>query len=101
LAENGCKWVYKVKFSFLPPPVDDELEIATGINKPASVKFKLTNRMKTHAKFRAFFSSDSSVDFSVNPKNGELEPYGREGTSIEVVFCPTQYKKSWSGKLII
>ncbi len=66
-------------------PVDDELEIATGINKPASVKFKLTNRMKTHAKFRAFFSSDSSVDFSVNPKNGELEPYGREGTSIEVL----------------
>ena len=22
-ADNGCKWVYKVRFNFLPPPVDD------------------------------------------------------------------------------
>ncbi len=90
-----------MRFNFLPPAVDDQFEIATGINKPASVKFRLTNRMKTYAKFHAYFSSDSCIDFTVNPKAGELEPYGREGTPIEVVFCPTQYKKSWSGRLII
>ena len=65
------------------------------------MKFRLTNRVKSHAKFHAYFSSDSCVDFSVRPRNGELEPYGREGTAIEVFFCPTQYKKSWIGKLII
>lgn len=57
--------------------------------------------MKSHAKFHAYFTSDSCIDFSVNPKVGELEPYGREGTPIEVIFCPTQYRKSWSGKLVI
>lgn len=56
-ASNGCKWIYKVRFNFIPPPVDDSFEIATGINKPASVKFRLTNRNKAHAKFHAYFSS--------------------------------------------
>jgi hypothetical protein len=100
-ARNGCKWLYRVRFNFLPPPVDDQLDIATPINKPASVKFKLTNRLKAFAKFHAYFTSDSCIEFTVSPKHGELEPYGREGTPIEVVFCPTQYKKSWTGRLVI
>jgi hypothetical protein len=25
LAENGCKWVYKCDFNFLPPAIDDRL----------------------------------------------------------------------------
>lgn len=65
------------------------------------MKFKLTNRVKSYAKFNAYFTSDSCIDFTVNPKFGDLEPYGREGTPIEVIFCPTQYKKSWVGKLVI
>ena len=41
------------------------------------------------------------MDFSLNPKFGELEPFGREGTLFEVIFAPTQYKNCWQGKIII
>ena len=101
LAENGCKWIYRCDFCFQQPPIDDRFEIIAAINKPTSVMFKLTNRVKAHARFTAYFTSESCIDFTVNPKVGELEPYGREGTPIEVVFCPTQYKKGWVGKLVI
>lgn len=57
LAENGCKWIYRCDFGFQQPPIDDRFEIIAAINKPTSVKFKLTNRVKTHAKFNAYFTS--------------------------------------------
>lgn len=41
------------------------------------------------------------MEFSLKPKTGDLEPYGREGTQFEVTFAPTQYKNSWSGKIVI
>ena len=41
------------------------------------------------------------MEFSLKPKTGDLEPYGREGTQFEVTFAPTQYKNSWNGKIII
>lgn len=75
--------------------------MVSTINKPSSVKFKLNNRLKSHARFHAYFNSESSIDFRVIPEQGELEPYGREGTAIEVIFCPTQYRQSWLGRLII
>jgi hypothetical protein len=72
LAENGCKWIYRCDFGFLQPPIDDRFEIIAAINKPTSVKFKLTNRIKSYAKFSAYFTSESCIDFTVNPKLGEL-----------------------------
>ena len=46
------------------------------------MKFRLTNNIKSYAKFNAYFTSDSCIDFTLTPKSGELEPYGREGTVI-------------------
>ena len=69
---DGCKWVYKCDFCFLPPPIDDSFEIIASINKASTVKFKLTNRLKSYSKFNAYFTADSCIDFTVNPKCGEL-----------------------------
>ena len=44
--------------------------------------FRLNNRVKSHAKFKAYSSSDSNMEFSVSPKTGDLEPYGREGSQF-------------------
>lgn len=63
--------------------------------------FRLNNRVKSHAKFKAYFTSDSDMEFSIFPKSGDLEPYGREGSQFEVTFAPTQYRNSWHGKIII
>lgn len=59
--ENGCKWIFRCDFLFIPPLIDDKFEIIAAINKPTSVKFKLTNRNKTYAKFNAYFTSDSCL----------------------------------------
>jgi hypothetical protein len=63
------------------------------MNKAASMRFKLANRVKTHAKFKAYFAVPSSNEFSITPKTGDLEPSGREGTPFEITFLPTVYKK--------
>lgn len=44
--------------------------------------FRLNNRVKSHAKFKAYFTSDSDMEFNINPKSGDLEPYGREGSQF-------------------
>lgn len=79
---QGCKWTYRCDFNFIVPPPDDSLEIIAPVHKMSSVKFRLNNFAKCHAKFNAYFTSDSCVDFSVKPQVGELEPYGRDGTPI-------------------
>ena len=35
------------------------------------------------------------------PKNGMLEPYGKDGTNFIVSFTPTEYGKAKVGKLVI
>lgn len=42
------------------------------MKKPASTRFKLTNRIKHHAKFKAYFTTNSASEFSVSPSTGEL-----------------------------
>lgn len=54
------------------PPPDDQFEIISEINKPTSVMFRLNNRVKSHAKFKAYFTSDSDMEFNISPKSGDL-----------------------------
>lgn len=37
----------------------------------------------------------------VYPKNGMLEPYGKEGTNFIVSFTPTEYGKAKIGRMVI
>jgi len=40
-------------------------------------------------------------EFNVIPKEGMLDPYGREGTTFVISFTPMQYGKIKNAKLII
>ena len=61
LLPNGCRWVQKYDITFTVPPVDDKIEIISEMNKSASARFKLPNRNKNHAKFKAYFAAPSSA----------------------------------------
>ena len=41
------------------------------MNKSTSMRFKLTNRVKNHAKFKAYFATPTN-EFTILPKSGEL-----------------------------
>lgn len=43
------------------PQSDDQFEIITEINKATSVMFRLNNRVKAYAKYKAYFTSDSDM----------------------------------------
>lgn len=69
---NGCKWVQKYDITFTVPPVDDKIEIVSEMNKAVSTRFKLANRNKNHAKFKAYFAAGSSSELTITPKFGDL-----------------------------
>lgn len=83
------------------PEEDDTILISSPLNKTTSVSFKLTNKTKNYSKFTAAFSPESDAEFSVIPKIGDLEPYGREGTTFIISFTPVEYGKIRKGKLVI
>lgn len=82
------------------PKEDDLIIISSPLHRTTSVSFKLTNKSKGYAGFLAQFTPDSDPEFTVMPKEGELEPYGREGTFI-ISFTPIEYGKTRRGKLIV
>ena len=57
--------------------------------------------MKSYAEFIAFFTPDSAPEFIVYPKNGQLEPYGKDGTNFIISFTPTEYGKAKVGRMVI
>jgi hypothetical protein len=62
--------------STIPDP-DDTIYITAPLMKTASVSFKLTNIYKHPADFVANFTPESDAEFTVNPKTGTLDAYGR------------------------
>lgn len=65
------------------------------------MSFRITNRTKQYADFRAYFLPSSDQEFTVAPKSGKLEPNGREGTQFVITFVPIEYGQIKQGKLII
>jgi hypothetical protein len=98
---SGGRWKFNVIFEALDPEVDDVIVIQSPLQKTSSVSFRLSNHLKTFADFNAFFTGDSATEFTVYPKSGQLEPYGKEGTNFIVSFTPTEYGKAKTGKLVI
>ncbi len=68
---NGCRWIQKFDINFTVPNADDKIEIVSEMNKSTSMRFKLTNRVKNHAKFKAYFATPTN-EFTILPKSGEL-----------------------------
>lgn len=81
--------------------MDDIISISSPLQKTSSVSFKLTNHLKSYAEFTAHFTADSATEFICHPKQGLLEPYGKEGTNFIVSFTPTEYGKAKVGRLVI
>jgi hypothetical protein len=98
---SGGRWKFNVTFEASEPEIDDVISITSPLNKTSSVSFKLTNHRGAYADFNAFFTHDSATEFTVFPKTGTLEPYGKEGTNFIVSFTPTEYGKPKIGKLVI
>ncbi len=85
----------------IDPEEDDTIFIYSPLNKTSSVSFKLTNRYKHSAPFNAYYTPDSDPEFSIMPKSGELDAYGKDGKTFIVSFTPIEYGKNKIGKLII
>jgi len=98
---SGGRWKFNAIFEALEPEVDDIITIQSPLHKTSSVSFRLTNHMKAFAEFTAHFTGDSAAEFVCHPKQGLLEPYGKDGTNFIVSFTPTEYGKAKIGKLII
>ena len=81
--------------------MDDIITIQSPLHKTSSVSFRLTNHMKQPADFTAHFTYDSATEFNVHPKQGVLEPYGKDGTNFIVSFTPLEYGKQKIGRLVI
>ena len=98
---SGGQWRFELNIEATEPEVDDVIEIHAPLHETTSVSFKLSNEFMDVAPFVADFTSASSSEFSVFPKSGDLEPYGREGTNFVVSFKPTEYGKTQIGRLHI
>ena len=83
------------------PKEDDLITISSPLNRTSSVSFKLTNYKKKTAFFTAAFTPDSDPEFTIMPKQGDMERHGTEGTTFIISFTPVEYGKTLQGKLII
>lgn len=101
LRQAGGRWKFRIALEASEPKEDDVILISSPLNKTTSVTFKLTNKSKSFTPFVASFTTDSDAEFTVMPKAGNLESYGREGTTFVVSFTPMEYGKTRQGKLII
>ena len=97
----GGVWKFPLSLEASPPDVDDLIVISSPLHKTSSVSFKLTNRYKQFAKYLAAFTPNSDQEFTVSPKSGSLEPFGREGTQFVISFTPLEYGQIKQGKLVI
>ncbi|EGR27115.1 hypothetical protein IMG5_201370 [Ichthyophthirius multifiliis] len=98
---QGGRWRYFLDLEATEPDFDDTIIISSELNKTTSVSFKLTNKAKQFTPFIADFTPDSDTQFTVFPKQGVLEGYGREGTNFIVSFTPIEYGNFKNAKLII
>ena len=99
--KSGGQWIYNIILESTDPDPDDAIHIKASLGKESYVAFKLQNIFTKDAKFIAYFSHDSSSEFSVSPREGILDQNGREGTQFVVCYLPIEYGKIKIGKLII
>ena len=74
---SGGQWIKNIILESLEPEPDDIINIQSSLGKVSHVSFKLHNIFTKNAKFVAYFSHDSSAEFSVTPKDGILDQSGR------------------------
>ena len=99
--KSGGQWIYNILLEATEPEPDDVIHIKSSIGKQSFVTFRLQNIFTKDAKFMAYFSHESSSEFSVTPREGILDQSGREGTQFVICYLPVEYGKIKIAKLII
>ena len=100
--ESGGRWVFELDLIANDADVDDVIRIEGELNQKRSVSFSMTNQFDERVPFNAYFTPDSSSEFSVTPEMGLLEPYSSsEGTNFVVSFTPLSYGKLYKGRLVV
>ena len=99
--KSGGQWIYNILLESTEPEPDDIIYIRSSIGKQSFVSFKLNNIFTKEIKFTAYFSHESSSEFSVTPREGILDQMGKEGTQFVICYLPVEYGKIKIGKLII
>jgi hypothetical protein len=99
--QSGGQWIYNFILEATEPEPDDIITIQSSLHNVANVSFKLQNYFTKNAKFVAYFSHDSTSEFSVKPREGILDQSGKEGTLFIISYLPVEYGKVKIGKLII
>jgi hypothetical protein len=99
--KSGGQWIYNIILEATEPDPDDVIHIKSALGKQSFVAFRLQNIFTKDAKFIAYFSHDSSSEFSVTPREGTLDQSGREGTQFVICYLPVEYGKIKIGKLIV
>jgi hypothetical protein len=97
---SGGRWRFEVAVEATQPEIDDTIRIQAEINRVSSVSFKIANQFDFPTEFKAFFTMDSSFEFTVHPTQGVLDPYPTEFPFI-VSFSPQEYGKPKQGTLVI
>jgi len=62
---SGGRWKFNAVFEATEPQVDDIININSPLQKTSSVSFKLTNHIKQHSPFQAFFAEGSAPEFGI------------------------------------
>lgn len=67
---------FKILVESHDPEPDDTIAIISPLNKTSTITFKLTNIYKNKtADFKAYFTSTSDPELTVQPKEGTLPPF--------------------------
>lgn len=62
---SGGRWKFNAVFEATEPQVDDIININSPLQKTSSVSFKLTNHIKQHSPFQAYFAEGSAPEFGI------------------------------------
>ena len=75
--QNAGQWIYNCILEATEPEPDDVINIQSSLHKTSTVCFSLNNLFTKNSRFIAFFSHDSSSEFSVAPSEGFLDQMGK------------------------
>lgn len=82
----------------IPGPVTHHIELVSRVNRAEVFEFNLLNAFMGYSDFRARFTPETSLDWTVEPSEGSLN--GKKGTDFIVKFRPSNPGIS-SGYLVI
>ena len=74
---SGGQYIYNIILEATEPDIDDVIQIKSALGKVSSISFKLHNIFTKNSQFVAYFTHDSSSEFSVMPREGTLDQSGR------------------------